>query len=159
MHSEFSSREQATRSHGTRRHHRPTISIVLASTQPRAALDSYVAPLLAQCIAARMELIVARSDSALQLGLLSRMHQQVRFVAAPPESSVGDLRTYGMRAATGDIVVIVDDTSADEQLVQRIAARFRSADADDSLNLQNLEQGNVAGQRMRREPLRASAES
>lgn len=159
MHSEFSSREQATRSHGPRRHHRPTISVVLASSQPRGAFDNYVAPLLAQCIAARMELIVARSDSALQLGLLSRLHQQVRFVAAPPESSVGDLRTYGMRAATGDIVVILDDSSVEEQLVHNIAARFRGGEGHDSLILQNVEQGDAAGQRLRREALRVSAES
>src|SRR5262245_10354236 len=107
MHSELSTRDSHARGASGRRPMRPTISIVLASSQPRSALDAYVSTLTARCAGSRTELIIARADTALHIGLLSRIHPQARFVSAPGECSMGELRTYGMRAATGDIVLLL----------------------------------------------------
>jgi hypothetical protein len=153
------SREQLPRSHSTRRPQRPTVSIVLATRQPRSALDAFVTPLLSQCAGARVELIMPRGDSPLQLGILSRQHQQVRFVAAPSDSTVADLRVYGTKAATGDIVLIVDDCSIGESsLLQNVAARLEHAGIQ-KIAEQNLDRQGAAAALHRRESLLASGES
>jgi hypothetical protein len=153
------SREQLTRSHSSRRRQRPTISIVLATRQPRSALDALVTPLLSQCAGTRVELIMPRADGPLQLGILSRQHQQVRFVAAPSDSSIADLRVFGMKAATGDIVLIVDDCSTSETgVVQDIAARLGHARIQEIAE-QSLERQSAGSGTHRREPLLASGES
>ena len=157
---DHSSREQPTRSYASRRpQQRPTVSIVLATRQPRSMLDAFVAPVLSQCAGARVELIMPRSDSPLTLGILSRQHQQVRFVAAPADSTVADLRVYGMKAATGDIILIVDDCSVGEtSLVQHIIARLGHAGIQ-KVAEQNLERQSSAAGLHRRESLLASGES
>ena len=136
---------------------RPTISIVLASSQPRSALDAYVSTLTARCAGSRTELIIARADTALHIGLLSRIHPQARFVSAPGECSMGELRTYGMRAATGDIVLLLDDSTViDERFLDSVLGQFtRQSETAE----QHDRSPSSARTSQRREPLRASGES
>jgi hypothetical protein len=153
------SREQLTRSHSVRRLPRPTVSIVLATRQPRSALDALITSLVSHCASPRVELIMPRADGPLQLGILSRQHQQVRFVAAPSDSSIADLRVYGMKAATGDIVLIVDDSSTGEaSLIQGVAARLGHSRIQEIAE-QSLERHSAGVGLHRRESLLASGES
>jgi hypothetical protein len=137
---------------------RPTISIVLASSQPRSALDAYVSTLTARCAGSRTELIIARADTALHIGLLSRIHPQARFVSAPGECSMGELRTYGMRAATGDIVLLLDDSTViDERFLDSVLGQFTRP--PETPAEQHDRSPSSARASQRREPLRASGES
>ena len=162
MHTELSTRDSQSRGASARRPARPTISIVLASSQPRSALDAYVSTLTARCAGSRTELIVARADSALHIGILSRVYPQARFVSAPQECPQSELRTYGMRAATGDIVLLLDDSSViDERFVDSVLGQFvRQGTESASVADVALDRAAPSARpQQRREPLRASGES
>jgi hypothetical protein len=158
MQSEFTARDSQLRA--GRRLTRPTISIVLASSQPRATLDACVSTLLTHCAGSRAELIVARADSALHLGMLGRTYPLARFVPAPAECTIGDLRMYGMRAATGDIVLLFDDgTMIDELFVDKVLAQVTGHGTDQhGEHAVDRSPSNVKAQ-PRRESLRAAGES
>jgi hypothetical protein len=158
MQSEISARESQSKGVASRRLSRPTISIVLASSQPRPIFDACVSTLTAHCAGFRAELIVARADSALQLGVLSRLYPQARFVAAPAECSIGELRTWGMKVATGDIVLLVDDAmNVDERFVEGVLGQFRSHDGSSE---QRSDRGpSAVNTQAHRESLRVSGES
>ena len=156
MQPEYSMRDSQTRSASARRPVRPTISIVLASNQPRSTLDACVSTLSTHCTGCRAELIVARADSALHLGVLSRLYPLARFVPAPSECSISELRTYGMKVATGDIVLLLDDAmDIDEGFVEGVLGQFNRQGADASPE----QSVSAARTQQRREQLRASGES
>lgn len=160
MHSELSARDSQSKGASGRRPMRPTISIVLASSQPRSALDACVTTLTARCAGSRTELIVARADSALHIGLLSRVYPQARFVSAPGECSIGELRSYGMKAATGDIVLLLDDSSViDERFIDNVLGQLAPHGSETSAESAVDRAASGARLQPRRESLRASGES
>lgn len=68
--------------------------------------------LMPLCSRASAELIVVRAGPAAEVSALMRAFPGVRFVQAPADSGIPQLRGLGMNEAGGDIVTFTDDGSA-----------------------------------------------
>lgn len=90
----------------------PTISVVIASTDTEDVLNSCICSLHARFDPAHTEYVVARAGSVHTVGDLKRQFPYVHFINASASSSPIDLRMHGIRAATGDIVLIVQHGQA-----------------------------------------------
>jgi len=87
----------------------PTISVVVASYRDRHSLDACLDALIPQCRLGEAEVVVARAAAPGQLQELTRAYPTVRFVAAPCDATIPELRAAGMAEAEGDIVALVED--------------------------------------------------
>ena len=102
---------------------RPTFSIILAAVESRAIAESYLTALVTCCDDAEAELIVVRADGAQLIGTSARHASRIRFVTAPADGTTQELRSLGMRAARGDIILMVDDAAGVElHSIDRIIA-------------------------------------
>lgn len=87
----------------------PTISVVVASCRERHLLEACLDALLPQCRLGEAEVVVARAAAASQVQELMRAYPTVRFVAAPCDATIPELRTAGLAEAEGDIVALTED--------------------------------------------------
>ena len=87
----------------------PLVSVVVASTEEWPLLQRYLGIAADECVRARAELVVARPAIAPDADSLARMYPTAGFVEGPKTASIAELRAIGMREATGDIVVFVED--------------------------------------------------
>jgi GT2 family glycosyltransferase len=87
----------------------PTISVVVASCRKLQVLKTCLDALLGQCGQVGAELVVARAATAGQIKKLKRAYPTVRFVAAPSDATIPELRAAGMAEAEGDIVALTED--------------------------------------------------
>jgi len=87
----------------------PTYSVVLASAQPRAALEGRLRTLEPECRAAGVELVVARNTSAEEMRELSAAFPYALFMPAPDGSTIRQLRAVGITAADGDVIALLED--------------------------------------------------
>jgi len=85
----------------------PTVSVVLTSNEPEDVLVSRLASLRTRFDPAGTEYVVAWAASARATGELKRRFPQVRLISTAPNTALGDLRIQGMKAATGDIVLLL----------------------------------------------------
>ena len=107
---------------GPRRGLIPTISVVVASCRDRKLLHACLDSLLGQCDRLNAELVVARANGAQDVDSLARHFPTARFVEAPANASIPELRALGMSAATGDIVALTEDHCvADEYWLETIS--------------------------------------
>lgn len=86
---------------------RPTVSVVVSSQGPPAALAACLASLADQARRHEAEIIVARADPDAKR--LQAAHPTARFVAAEAGADRPALRELGLTAASGDIVALIDD--------------------------------------------------
>lgn len=115
---------------GPRRGNAPTVSVVVASNRDKALLHACLGSLLGQCQRMNAELLVARAGAAADLAALGKTYPSVRFVAAPPDASIPQLRAIGMAQASGDIVALTEDHCvADTNWVEALT-HSANADAD-----------------------------
>jgi glycosyltransferase involved in cell wall biosynthesis len=89
----------------------PHLSVVVSSNGSMATLDACLRSLQEQAERTRAEMIVARAGEGQDLGDLERAYPNVRFVSAGQVDRATDLRALGMREVTGDVVVVMDDSS------------------------------------------------
>ena len=103
--------EPVVPNHATRRDRRrgnsPTVSVVIASNDTEDVLNSCICSLRTRFDPAHTEYVVARAGSVRTGGDLKRQFPYVHFISASAGSSSIDLRMQGIKAATGDIVLIV----------------------------------------------------
>ena len=85
------------------------ISVTVAANRSLELLQACLASLVPQCTALSAELIVVRTGTAGELGQLARDWPTVRFIAAPSDASIPQLRGLGLQAATGDFVALTED--------------------------------------------------
>jgi GT2 family glycosyltransferase len=85
------------------------ISVTVASNRSPELLHACLASLVPQCSAHSAELIVVRTGAEPELSQLAREWPTVRFLAAPPEASIPELRGRGLEAAQGDFVALTED--------------------------------------------------
>ncbi|MGI8497105.1 MAG: glycosyltransferase family 2 protein [Gemmatimonadaceae bacterium] len=117
-----SPRRDSPRSGTSRPPDAPTLSVVVASNRDRSLLDACLASLRGQCVRAGAELIVARAGLEHEAAALRRVFPGVRFIAAPADASIPQLRGIGMAEAAGDIVALTEDHCvADEHWLETIA--------------------------------------
>ena len=115
---------------GPRRGSAPTVSVVVASNRDRALLQACLGSLLGQCQRLGAELLVARAGAASEVAALAKTYPSIRFVSAPVEASIPQLRAIGMGQASGDVVALTEDHCiADEKWVESLTHTANS-DAD-----------------------------
>lgn len=106
-----------------RGHRAPRISVVVASNRERALLDACLRSLLPQCRRLGAEILVTRPSDSGDLAIVRRGYPGVRILAAPPQSTIPQLRALGMASAQGDIVAVTEDHCvADSQWLELLAA-------------------------------------
>lgn len=89
----------------------PALSLVLTSQGVPDALRALLAELLPDCAAGGVEVVVVRcgpTDEA-----LAREHPPVRWVRPGTDAAPGALRSAGMAAAGGDVVMLAADDDPD----------------------------------------------
>ena len=119
--------------YGTRRDRRratsPIVSVVIASNDSEDVLGSCISSLRARFDPKETEYVVAWAGSA-QAGIdLKRQFGYARFVSVSSGSSPVDLRVQGIKAATGDIVLLVQQDQAQDAALPLISM----ANASDAL--------------------------
>jgi hypothetical protein len=101
---------------------------VIASNRDKALLHACLGSLLGQCQRLSAELLVARAAAASDVASLAKTYPSVRFVTAPTDASIPQLRAIGMAQASGDVVALTEDHCiADENWVE---ALMQSAHGD-----------------------------
>ena len=115
---------------GPKRGSAPTVSVVVASNRDKALLQACLGSLLGQCQRLNAELLVARAGASSDVAALAKTYPSVRFVTAPADSSIPQLRAIGMGQAAGDVVALTEDHCiADENWVEALTQTANS-DAD-----------------------------
>src|SRR4051794_9037048 len=115
---------------GPRRGSAPTVSVVVASNRDKALLHACLGSLLGQCQRMNAELLVARAGAPSDVAPLAKSYPSVRFVNAPVDASIPQLRAIGMAQASGDVVALTEDHCiADENWVEALTLSA-SGDAD-----------------------------
>jgi len=115
---------------GPRRGTAPTVSVVIASNRDKTLLHACIGSLLGQCQRLNAELLVARAGSAGDVTALAKTYPSVRFIAAPPDAPIPQLRAIGMSQASGDVVALTEDHCiADDNWVEALT-NSANADAD-----------------------------
>lgn len=85
----------------------PTVSVVITSDEPEDVLISRLASLGNRFDPAAAEYVVAWAASARTTGELKRRFPHVLLISTPSDTTLGELRIHGMKAATGDIVLLL----------------------------------------------------
>ena len=88
------------------------MSLVLATTELRQSFELGLAGLVPECVRANIELVVACNATRRSIDALRRRHPSVRFSAVDTPLGLADLRAAGMRDASGDFVVLLDDAAS-----------------------------------------------
>jgi GT2 family glycosyltransferase len=106
------------------------VSVVVASNRDKALLQACLGSLLGQCQRLNAELLVARAGAPPDVAAIAKVYPSVRFVTAPAEASIPQLRAIGMAQASGDVVALTEDHCiADENWVESLTQSANS-DAD-----------------------------
>ena len=93
----------------------PSLSVLIASRGDRARLEASLRAIMGPAASAAAEVIVARPDTPSQLSEMARAFTGVRFVMAPPGSSLVELLALGMSEASGHVVALTDDERATKE--------------------------------------------
>jgi GT2 family glycosyltransferase len=105
----------------------PTVSVVVASNRDKSLLHACLGSLVPQCQRLNAELLVARAGASADVNAISKSYPAVRFIAAPVEASIPQLRAIGMAAAAGDVVALTEDHCvAHENWVETLAQSANS---------------------------------
>jgi GT2 family glycosyltransferase len=115
---------------GPRRGTAPTVSVVVASNRDKALLHACLGSLLGQCQRINAELLVARAGAPADVSALAKTYPSVRFVNAPVDASIPQLRAIGMAQASGDVVALTEDHCIADQNWVEALAQSASGDAD-----------------------------
>lgn len=114
---------------GVRLAETPTVTVVVASRRERALLDACLASLRPQCREHGAGIVVARAGTPQEVAELGRAYPDVRFVAAPGDATIPQLRGQGLAEADGDIVALTEDHCvAAPDWVAQFAAAPRGSD-------------------------------
>ncbi len=94
---------------GSARRTGPAVSLVLAIEEMRSSIESGLTGLAPECQRHGVEIVVACNGQRRPVDALRRRFPGVRFTNPDPTLTLADLRAVGMREATGEIVVLLDD--------------------------------------------------
>jgi hypothetical protein len=104
---------------------RPTVSVILVAPSWRVEFEVAVRAVLATCIQIGAELIVV-APGAPRTEALPSSAVQIRIVPAPHDADGATLRQLAVRAATGDIILVGDESCASTSAWRQRAVLARS---------------------------------
>jgi hypothetical protein len=105
----------------------PTLSVIVASRLDRSDLEACLEALLPSCASVGAEVVVVRTGTSSEVTSLARVHGAARFVQAPHDATMRQLRGIGMAEATGDIVAITDEMGATPHWIGLLLRRASDA--------------------------------
>jgi hypothetical protein len=109
----------------------PRVSVVIVSTGSPSQLDACLAALGVRQGVADAELIVVAADHASSLSAVMTAYADIRLVAAPPGSTVGQLRTLGVAEAKGDVVAMLEsDRVVPDKWLEALTWRLTGAESE-----------------------------
>ena len=88
----------------------PLLSVVVVSSRDGRELPACLASREGEQLVWDADLIIVRADGRPRIPELATRLPNARVVAAPPGTDIGDLRCLGLAAATGDVILFVDDS-------------------------------------------------
>lgn len=100
---------------GPRRSAGPIVSVVVTSNRDKALLHTCLNSLARHCQRLNVDLVVARAGGSQEVAALAKAYPFARFVTAPSDASIPQLRATGMRHAHGDIVTLTDDHAVSDE--------------------------------------------
>ena len=101
----------------------PMVSVVVVSTDPEELLESRLASLRSRSDPAGTEYVVTWAGPGRASGELKRRFPHIKLISAPQSTSVAELRIQGIKAAAGDIVLLLQhDDSLDVPLSDFVTA-------------------------------------
>lgn len=89
-----------------------TVSVVFASQLPRAEVERCLGVLVPQLSTTGAELVVVRVGPLPPAIVARKSSANVKFVPAPPDATLEDMRSLGTRAAVGDVVIVATEVDA-----------------------------------------------
>ena len=106
----------------TRREGRPSVSVVSIAGDDSAATLSDLSDRSARLHRLGVELIVVCASRQHAQSTLSAMSGGARLIYGPADASERQLRAIGLASATGDVVMLVDDSRlADDDWIERLS--------------------------------------
>ena len=118
------------RSTRARRDGRPSVSVVFMASDDSPALLREMAERSSRWQRLGVELIVVCSSRLTTATIVSLMSGEARVVYGPPNATDLQLRAKGLAAASGDVVMMVDDpASADDGWIEHLSARCGASGA------------------------------
>ena len=107
----------------------PSLSVVVASRGTRAELLALMEAILPLCRAHGVEVVVVRRDDPDEIAALAAGFPHFGFLRAPEDGGEATLRSLGLSAAHGDIVMLTadDDPRARERLLHLLRDRLPAA--------------------------------
>jgi hypothetical protein len=107
----------------------PTVSIVIVSKDPEELLESRLALLRSRSESTGTEYVVTWAASARASGDLKRRYPHIKLISAPQSTSLADLRIQGIKAAIGDIVLLLQHDAPVDTTPADLPASERQSDA------------------------------
>jgi len=99
----------------------PTVSVVIASNESVDVLESCISSLQTRFDPSQTEYVLAWVGSAQAGADLKCQFPYVHFVSASASSSSADLRMQGIKAATGDIVLLLQRDQAQDAVLPGVS--------------------------------------
>ena len=101
---------------GRRQASAPTISIVIVSSDPEDVLESRISSIRSRFDPVGTEYVLAWTGSGRSSGDFKRRFPYVHVVGTSAGTSLAELRVQGIKAATGDIILLIrqDGSTASE---------------------------------------------
>ena len=128
----------------------PTLSVVITSDEPEDVLVSRLAALGARFDPEGAEYVVAWTASARATGELKRRFPHVQLINSPSNTTLGELRIQGMKAATGDIVLLLQqEVSLATERSDSAIALLHDPASERPTSLKRAERPSFGGQRER----------
>lgn len=119
MESESLDGDEALRDRKLHERSRPTTTVVVAWSGNMSELEHALGGLIPRCRTADAELIVVGTTTTAERRRLGRVCPQARVIDAPARLSHQQLREIGAGAASGDIVVLLDNASLFSSRMER----------------------------------------
>lgn len=106
-----------------RREGRPSVSVVSVASDDGAALLQTMTDRATRWQRLGVELIIVCAGSRMEQGTTPAIGEAVRFIRGPADATEPQLRAIGFVAATGDVVMLLDDPAAvDDDWIEHLSA-------------------------------------
>ena len=110
----------------------PSVSIVVMSRDPEELLESRLASLRTRFDPAGTEYVVTWAGPGRGCADLKRRFPHIKLVAVPQSTTLADLRIQGIKAAAGDIVLLLQHNDSSDMPLSELPRPERQLDISQS---------------------------